>query len=165
MTGHLTLAEAASAAAAAEDHAHRLGTPIAITVVDPGGHVILQHRQDGIHVAATAVSAAKARAAALFNRPSGELETFVANPERPALSALTAVVDDVLAVQGALPIRIHLPGHTRPTLLGAVGISGGTPAEDEDIARHSANARPLCENSARCPIPPRDARTGHHRRP
>ncbi|GAA1910687.1 Uncharacterized conserved protein GlcG, DUF336 family [Williamsia serinedens] len=135
MPHHMSFDLALTAAAAAAERARHIGKPFAITIVDPGGNTILQHRFDGIHAAATTVSAAKARAAALFNRPSGDVEKLVSDPERPGLRDLTTVLDDVLAIQGAVPVRAD-----DGALLGAVGASGGTPAEDEDVARAAIDA-------------------------
>jgi len=130
---HLTFEMAERAAGSAGAAARRLGRAVAVTIVDTGGHVVLQHRHDGVHAAATDVSEAKARAAALFDRPSADLEALVSTADRPGLLALTSVVDRVLAVQGGLPIRNGVG--TGSALLGAVGVSGGSSAEDEDIAR------------------------------
>jgi glc operon protein GlcG len=108
-----------------------------VTGIDPGGHVVLVHRQDGVHAAAADVSAAKARAAALFNRPSAAVEQLVGNDERPTLRLLTSVLDGVLAIQGGLPLH-----DSDGVLIGAVGVSGGTPDEDEQVAQAGITTNP-----------------------
>jgi len=68
---HLALTTVKMVAAAVERRADEIGKPFAITVVDAGGHKLLVYRLDGVQAAASEVSAAKARAAALFHRASG----------------------------------------------------------------------------------------------
>lgn len=136
--GTLTLAVVKQVADAAERHAVRFGKPFAATVVDPGGHILPVHRQDGVQAAASEVSAAKARAAALFNRPSGALEELVGTDGRPTLLALTSVVAGTLAVPGAVPAYLPAAEPVLANLAGAIGASGGTPEEDEAVARAGA---------------------------
>jgi glc operon protein GlcG len=97
----------------------------------------LVHRQDGVHSAAADVSAAKARDAALFNRPSAAGEQLVGNDERPTLRLLTSVLDGVLPIQGGLPLH-----DSDDVLIGAVGVSGGTPDEDERVAQAAIDGNP-----------------------
>ena len=79
MSTRIDMAVALAAAQGATAQAAEIGKPIAITVVDAGGYVIPQHRNDGVRTAATTVSAAKARASALFIRPSADVETLVSD--------------------------------------------------------------------------------------
>ena len=65
MSTRIDMAAALTAAQGATAQAAEIGKPIAITVVDAGGYVIPQHRNDGVRTAATTVSAAKARASVL----------------------------------------------------------------------------------------------------
>ncbi|WP_020111320.1 GlcG/HbpS family heme-binding protein [Rhodococcus sp. 114MFTsu3.1] len=140
MSTHLTFDSATAAAQVALASALRLGKPVAITIVDTGGNIVLQHRHDGVHAAATKVSAAKARAAALFNRPSADIEALVSTAGRPALLGLPSMLGEVLAVQGGLPIHKANQDRSQQSLLGAIGISGGSPDEDEAIAQAAVDS-------------------------
>jgi uncharacterized protein GlcG (DUF336 family) len=133
--GTLTLDLVKRMAAAAEARANEIGKPFAITIVDPGGHLLLVYRQDGIHAATTDVSAGKARASALFNRSSGALESAMGTEGRPTLLALTSAVPGTLALQGALPVHLPVGDPTQANLVGAIGVSGGTSPEDESVAQ------------------------------
>lgn len=123
----LTLRAARSIADAAEAEALTRGATVVIVVVDDAGHLLVLHRLDDTQVASVEVGIAKARTAAIFRRPSKVFEDQVKNGRISALALPGAA-----ALQGGLPI-VH---HGR--VVGAIGVSGNTPQEDEDIARAGA---------------------------
>ena len=123
----LTLRAARSVADAAEAEALRRGTTVVIAVVDDAGHLLVLHRLDDTQVASVEVGSAKARTAAIFRRPSKVFEDQVKNGRISALALPGAA-----ALQGGIPI-VH-----RGRVVGAIGVSGNTPQEDEDIAKVGA---------------------------
>ena len=123
----LTLRAARSIADAAEAEALRRGATVVIVVVDDAGHMLVLHRLDDTQVASVEVGIAKARTAAIFRRPSKVFEDQVRNGRTSALALPGAA-----ALQGGIPI-VH-----RGRVVGAIGVSGNTPQEDEDIARAGA---------------------------
>ena len=123
----LTLKAARSIADAAEAEAQRRGATVVIVVVDDGGHMLVLHRLDDTQVASVEVGIAKARTAAIFRRPSKVFEDQVKSGRIAALALPGAA-----ALQGGIPI-VH---HGR--VVGAIGVSGNTPQEDEDIAKAGA---------------------------
>ena len=123
----LTLRAARSIADAAETEAQRRGATVVIVVVDDAGHLLVLHRLDDTQVASVEVGIAKARTAAIFRRPSKVFEDQVKNGRISALALPGAA-----ALQGGIPI-VH---HGR--VVGAIGVSGNTPQEDEDIAKAGA---------------------------
>lgn len=125
----LTLDAARTIAAAAEQEAKKRGATVVIAVVDDGGHLLVLHRLDDTQVASVEVGIAKARTAAIFRRPSRIFEEQVKNGRVAALALPGAV-----ALQGGVPILIG------GKVLGAIGVSGNTPQEDEDIAVAGAAA-------------------------
>jgi len=125
----LDLAAAARVAAAAEIHAKRLGKPVVIAVVDDGGYLMLLHRTDGTQVASVEVGIGKARTAAIFRRPSAVFEEQVKNGRIAAL-----------ALPGATPLQGGIPLVVDGICVGAIGVSGDTPAVDEAIAQAGAAA-------------------------
>jgi len=125
----LTLEAAKQVAAAAEAEAYRLGATVVIVVVDDGGHVLLLERLDNTQVASVEVGIGKARTAAIFRRPSKEFEDQVRNGRVAAL-----------ALPGATPLQGGIPIIVDGRVLGAIGVSGNTPQEDEDIAKVGAAA-------------------------
>ncbi len=130
----LTLEAARGIAAAAEREAQKRGATVVIAVVDDGGHLLVLHRLDDTQVASVDVGIAKARTAAIFRRPSRVFEEQVKNGRVAALALPGAV-----ALQGGVPIMIG------GKVLGAIGVSGNTPQEDEDIAIAGAAAAATLE--------------------
>jgi glc operon protein GlcG len=123
----LTLGAAKRMAAAAEAEAQKRKSAVVIAVVDDGGNLILLQRLDDTQVASVDVGIAKARTAAIFRRPSREFEDQVKNGRVAAL-----------ALPGATPLQGGLPILYEGKVIGAIGVSGNTPQEDEDIARAGA---------------------------
>ena len=122
----LTLEVATKIAAAAEAEAKRAAT-VVIVVVDDGGHLLLLERLDDTQVASVEVGIGKARTAAIFRRPSKVFEDQVRDGRVAAL-----------ALPGATPLQGGIPIEFEGKVIGAIGVSGNTPQEDEDIAKVGA---------------------------
>lgn len=106
---------------AALDAARGEGLAMTVAVVDEGGYPIALQRLDGAGLMTAKVAMEKARTAALMRAPSGRLAERLA--AEPALLRLT----DYLPMAGGLPAVIE------DQCVGAIGVSGGTPAQDERI--------------------------------
>src|SRR5919108_2177988 len=72
--------------AAAERHANENGYRVVIAVVDPSGELIAMHRTAGAQVASSRVAVDKARTAAIFVRPSRDMEEQVTGGRLGALA-------------------------------------------------------------------------------
>ena len=125
----LSLQAAKTVAAAAEADARAKGARVVIAVVDEGGHLLLLERLDNTQVASVDVGIGKARTAAIFRRPSKVFEDQIRNGRVAALG-----LPGVTALQGGVPIIVN------QQVIGAIGVSGETPQQDEDIAIAGANA-------------------------
>lgn len=125
----LTLDAAKKIAAAAEAEAKKRGATVVIVIVDDGGHVILLERLDDTQVASVEVGIGKARTAAIFRRPSKVFEDQIKNGRVASL-----VLPGATPLQGGVPIVVN------GKVIGAIGVSGNTPQEDEDIALAGAAA-------------------------
>ena len=125
----LTLAVAKKIAAAAEAEALKRGSTVVIAVVDDGGYLLVLHRLDDTQVASVEVGIAKARTAAIFRRPSKVFEDQVREGRVAAL-----------ALPGAAPLQGGVPILYEGKVIGAIGVSGNTPQEDEDIAKVGVSA-------------------------
>jgi glc operon protein GlcG len=125
----ISLAAADRIAAAAEAEARKRGATVVIVVVDDGGYPILLRRLDDTQVASVDVGIGKARTAAIFRRPSKVFEDQVRSGRVAAL-----------ALPGATPLQGGVPLSIDGKVIGAIGVSGNTPQEDEDVAMAGAAA-------------------------
>jgi len=119
----LTLGLAKRLVAAAEAEAKKRGATVVIAVVDDGGQLILLERLDDTQVASVEVAIGKARTAAIFRRPSKVFEDQVKDGRVAAL-----------ALPGATPLQGGIPIAVEGKVIGAIGASGNSPQEDEEIA-------------------------------
>jgi glc operon protein GlcG len=125
----LTLEAAKRVGAAAEAEAVKRGATVVIVVVDDGGHVLFLERLNDTQVASVDVGIGKARTAAIFRRPSKVFEDQIREGRVAAL-----------ALPGATPLQGGVPLEVNGRVIGAIGVSGNTPQEDEDIAKVGAAA-------------------------
>ncbi len=126
----LSLEEAKRVIAAAQAAAIRIGAPGAIAVVDDGGWVIAEERMDQTPMLVSAeLAPGKARAAAIFRKPTAELEKAI-NDGRAAQLTVPGVVQ----MQGGIPLTVD------GLVVGAIGVSTATPAHDQEVAEAGANA-------------------------
>jgi glc operon protein GlcG len=125
----LTLEAAKAAASAAEAAATRLGATVVVAVVDDGGHVVYLSRLNDTQVASVEVGIGKARTAAIFRRPSKVFEDQIREGRVAALG-----------LPGATPLQGGVPLVAGGVVVGAIGVSGNSPQQDEDIAKAGAAA-------------------------
>ena len=114
-------AQAAIAAAAVE--AAKRGWPLNIAVVDSGANLVSFLRMDGAQLASIAISEHKARASVKFRRPTRVFEDLLQTKDYKYIQTL----DDVIASRGGIPLVED------GKLIGAIGCSGGSGAQDEVV--------------------------------
>lgn len=119
----LTLEAAQRIAQAARAEAQKNGWKMVVCIVDDGGHPIYLERMDGAQLASVQIAQDKARTAALFKRPSKALEEAVAGG-RTVIMKLT----------GAIPVEGGVPITSGSDLVGAIGVSGASSAQDGQVA-------------------------------
>ena len=115
---------------AAETEAIRKGYRVVIAVVDAWGHVLQLRRTEGAQAASDQVAIDKARTAAIFIRPSREIE------EQVSAGRLGA-----LALHGAVALTGGIPLTAGGQVVGAIGTSGETPDQDESVSLAGAHTR------------------------
>lgn len=126
----VSLDRARELTARAVAEAHKNGWSMAIAVVDNGGHVVLLERMDQTQVFSVQIAIDKARTANGLKRSTKALEDAVA-AGRTAILTLAGVV----AVEGGLPIVVD------GSVVGAIGVSGATSAQDGVVAAAALNTR------------------------
>jgi glc operon protein GlcG len=113
----------------AEQYAVDNGHRVVIAVVERSGELVGMRRTPGAQVASSRVAVDKARTAAIFIRPSRELEQQVSNGRLGALA-----LHGARALTGGIPLTVG------GEVVGAIGTSGETPDEDEAVSMAGAAA-------------------------
>ena len=126
----ISLEQAKKAMAAAEAEARKNSWQVVISIVDNGGHLVALQRLEA-QTASVDISIGKATTAAAFRRPSKALEDSLA----PGGSALR-----ILAVRSATPLQGGVPIVVDGKIIGAIGVSGVTAPQDEQVAMAGAAA-------------------------
>jgi uncharacterized protein GlcG (DUF336 family) len=127
----LTLAVAKQMAQAAEAEAAKNQWTMVTAIVDEGGNLIYLQRMDETQIGSIDVAQRKAQSAIKFKRPTKVFEDAVAGGR--------AVV---MTLPGALPVEGGVPITAEGRIIGAIGISGGTSAQDGQVAKAAVDALP-----------------------
>jgi glc operon protein GlcG len=129
--GPITLAQARKIAAGAEAEAVKNKWPVVICVVDSGAHLVLLERLDDTQLGSVDVAQDKARSAVLFRRPTKSFQDSLAAGGDGAR---------VLKLPGAMPVEGGVPLVREGRIIGAIGVSGVTSAQDGVVAAAGAAA-------------------------
>jgi glc operon protein GlcG len=127
----LTLEIAKQMSAAAEAEAVKNNWNVVIAIVDEGGRLMHLVRRDGTQYGSIEVAQDKARTAIAFRRPTKAFEEAVAGGRNA-----------ILGLGGATPIEGGLPIVVNGEMLGAIGVSGVTSAQDAQVAQAGIDALP-----------------------
>jgi glc operon protein GlcG len=120
----ITLADAKKIASAALAEAQKNKWNVAIAIVDNHGALVYYQRMDDTQSASPVIAIEKARSAAMFRRPTRAMEDTV-NKGRAAF----------LGMPLATPITGGLPIVSGGKIAGAIGVSGVTSDQDEQVAK------------------------------
>jgi uncharacterized protein GlcG (DUF336 family) len=127
----LTLDVAKQIAAAAEKAAATNKWTMVITILDDGGNLLLLQRMDETQIGSIEVAIQKARSAISFKRPTKVFEDAVAGGRTAILK-----LPNAMPVEGGIPITVD------GKMIGAIGVSGGTSAQDGQAAQAGLDALP-----------------------
>jgi len=120
----VTLHQAKKLAAGPVAEANRNNWKVAIAIVDPHGFLKYYEMMDDTQTASATISVEKARTAAMFRRPTKMMEDMISGGRTAALG-----------LKGALPIEGGLPIVVSGKVIGGIGISGLTSAQDGQVAQ------------------------------
>src|ERR1700683_4778575 len=127
----ITLEGAKKAAMPALAEAAKNNWLMAVAIVDPAGSLVYYEKMDNTQLGGANVAIDKARSAALFKRPTKAFQ-----------DALAAGGEGlrVLGLQGATPVEGGIPLVSDGKIVGAIGVSGATSAQDAQCAKASVDA-------------------------
>ncbi len=123
----LDISDARLLIAGARARADQIGVPMCIAVTDESGNLLAFERMDGGKVTSITIAIDKAFTAAAARKPTHEYGD-AAQPGSPAFGINSAIAGRLMIVAGGLPIVVE------SAIVGAVGVSSGTPAQDKDVA-------------------------------
>ena len=101
---------------------------LSIAIVDPAGELLAFVRMDGAGISTIENALGKARTSARFRTPSQRFDSLAAS--RPGLLTF----ENMTAVEGGVPILVD------GVVLGAIGVSGASSAQDAQVGRAAAAA-------------------------
>jgi glc operon protein GlcG len=129
----ITLEAAKKLAAECEKFATEKQWTIIVAIVDAGGNLVLLQRMDNTQIGSIDVAIAKAKTANAFKRPTKSFEDGIANGGTSLR---------ILNVPGITPVDGGEPIYSNGKIIGAIGISGMSSAQDGEVVKAAlANVR------------------------
>lgn len=126
------VAAAKIVAAASVAEAQKNNLNMAIAIVDTGGYLVYFEKMENTQTGSVQLAIEKAQTSALFRRPSKVFQDGVAaGGEGLRLLRLT----------GTIPIEGGFPLVVDGKIVGAIGVSGGSGAQDNQVAKAGSMAR------------------------
>lgn len=123
----VTLAEAQSIVSAAEEKAREIGQPMNIAVMEVGGHLKAFARMETAWTASIEIAIDKAFTAVALGMPTQDL-AGMAQPGQPLFGINTTNGGRIVIFGGGIPLMRD------DEVVGAVGVSGGTVDQDQEVA-------------------------------
>ena len=129
----LSLQDALKITRACEEKAREMNVPVVITVVDQGGNYLALHRMDNAPVGCIQISMGKAYTAAVLKTATDKL-SHVCQPGQELYGLQILNGGQFVIFGGGFPLV------KADKVIGALGVSGGSLAEDMEIARAGIEA-------------------------
>ncbi|MDP9588202.1 GlcG/HbpS family heme-binding protein [Shinella oryzae] len=124
----LSIEDARILIAGARAKAEEIGVPMCIAITDESGQLIAFERMDGGKITSTIIAQDKAYTAAGAKRTT-ESYGSASQPGSPAYGINSAIGGRLMVVAGGLPVIVD------GDVVGAIGLSSGTPAQDTQCAQ------------------------------
>src|ERR1035438_2889081 len=127
----ISVEDAKKAAALSLAEARKNNWTVAVAVVDPSGNLVYYEKMENTQLGSANISIDKARSAALFKRPTKAFQ-----------DALAAGGEGlrILRLQGVTPVEGGFPLVLDGKIVGGIGVSGATSAQDAQCAKAGADA-------------------------
>ncbi len=122
---NVNLEQARKVVAAAEAEARKNGWPVAITVVDNAGQLVLFQRMDNTQTASVQVAQDKAVSAAMYRRPTKVMQDAMAGG---GAGMRFLNLKNASVVDGGIPLTVD------GKIVGAIGVSGVAADQDGQCA-------------------------------
>ena len=110
--------------------AEELGVTINVAVVDSGGHLAAFLRMPGSAFHSIEIAINKAYSAMSFGMPTSQWGAVLDSLSAPCRTSLP-MAQRMMTCGGGVPVEID------GRRVGAIGVSGATEQQDEDIAHHA----------------------------
>jgi len=124
---NINLAMAKKVAAAAAEEAVKMKINVVIAIVDTGGNIVYLERFDVVQWGSAKLALHKAKCSVQWKRPTKALEDTIAKGNMNYLT-----LDGISAIEGGVPIIQD------GKIIGAIGVSGGSSAQDGETAKAGA---------------------------
>jgi uncharacterized protein GlcG (DUF336 family) len=129
----VTLADARRVIAAAEKKAAEIGQPMNIAVADEGGNLVAHVRMDGAWMGSVDISIKKAWTSRAFDIATKDLAAHSQSGDQ-FFGIHASNGGRVMVFAGGIPLK------KGKKVVGAIGVSGGSGAQDHAVAEAGAKA-------------------------
>jgi len=113
--------------------ANLIAVPMCIAITDESGQLIAFRRMDGGKVTSTTIAIDKAFTAAGAKKATHEYG-IASQPGAPAYGIASAIGGRLIVVGGGLPVIVN------GEVVGGIGVSSGSPAQDQQVAQAGIDA-------------------------
>ena len=129
----VTLADARRIIAAAEKKSQQLGQPMNIAVADEGGNLVAHVRMDGAWIGSIDISIKKAYTSRAFDIATKDLAKH-SQSGKQFFGIHASNNGKIMIFAGGIPLKKN------GKVVGAIGVSGGSGAQDHAVAEAGAKA-------------------------
>ena len=128
----MSLHSAQTVVDAARNKAQAIGVPMNIAVVDAGANLVAFARMDDAWLGSIDIAQGKAYTARAFDMPTKDLAPMC-QPGQPLFGIHASNQGRLVIFAGGIPLQTE-------RIVGAVGVSGGTVDQDQQVAEAGAAA-------------------------
>lgn len=129
----LDLDDARKMIAGGQAKAREIGVPMCIAITDESGQLIAFERMEGGKVTSTTIAIDKAFTAAGAKKATHDYGA-ASQPGSPVYGINSAIGGRLMVVGGGLPVMVD------GACVGGIGVSSGSPAQDQEVAQAGIDA-------------------------